>query len=167
MTEDDTPNVGIDHMTVEVEDPTNPDRALVMTHPFDRFGADEDVIEDFLEEDETYDDVFYIGKNNGRIPVHVSTLNAMENLQSRLPPGFEDGHYEEGLNETSWGSLDDYTAGQLLEGYDEVAVAGAQRDSCVNNTLESLQEVRDSSERYASTEVYLEEDVTFPMLEEE
>jgi len=166
---DDEPEIGYDHLTTDAADPYTTDSALVITHPFERFTADEDEIVEFLDGDHRYDDVFYVSQTNGRIPVHVDIADGNDhtNKRSRLPPGFDEGHYERGLEEIEWGSLDAEESQYLLENYDEVAVAGAIREDCVTNTLNSLARVRNTDQQYATTELFMEDEITYSALEDE
>lgn len=149
------------HPTTNVD---NPEKALILTHPFQRFQVDEEEITDFLDNDHDYDAVFYVGQGNGRTPTPVSTHNPRENTRSRLPPGHSDGHYERGLEETRHGELTVQEAIRLLERYDEVAVGGGMEQHCVSNTVQSLKDVRENLEYVdgVDAEVYFEDEVTYP-----
>lgn len=155
------PQQTFDDVKNELEQDTS--KALVLTHPFKRFGANEEEISFMLQNQEQYDDVFYIGQSHGRTPVMVDVISDQDdiNKRSRLPPGFEDGNYERGLHEIQWGEIDEIEAGTLLKQYDEIAVGGASRDSCVQNTMDSLENIRETSELYSSTELYVDDDFTY------
>lgn len=128
--------------------------ALVLTHPFKRFNADETEIETFLNKHNGYDKIYYVGKNDGRKPLPVENISEPdENRQSRLPPAFTEGHYERGLEETEWGELTDEEAHKLLEEHEKVDVAGAQLGRCVKNTFQSLLDKRAKHEEYSLTEL--------------
>lgn len=149
---------GIKHPTTQPEK-----RALILTHPFERFNADEQEITDYLKEGRHgYEKVFYIPKTGGRVPLPVADINNPDNnRQSRLPPGFLEGYYERGLEEDSWGELTDQEAEKLLEEYDRIDVGGAQLGHCVDNTLESLVEKRLENERYQTTELDINYDIAY------
>lgn len=168
MTEKDQPEIGYDHPTTDTTR-AGDKKALVLTHPFDRFTADEDEIVEFLEGEHEYDDVYYISQTQGRVPVPVDNAGTPDyhNMQSRLPPGFEDSHYERGLEEIEWGSIHADESEYLLSEYDEIAVAGAVKEDCVTNTLNSLARVRNTDVDYSATEVYMEDEITYSAMEDE
>lgn len=155
--------LGIDHPTVTPENYDEESKALIMTHPFERFGADEEEIKECLDGQTEFDDVYYVGQSDGRIPVMVDIVGKLEdeNKQSELPPGFEDGSYERGLEEDEWGSLEVEESMYLLDNYDEIAVGGAERDFCVDATLDSLRDIRKTDQAYSTTELKLEEDLAY------
>jgi len=160
---DEQPEIGYDHPTTQVNKTNS---ALILTHPFKRFNADEGEIEEFLEDNNRYDDVYYISKNDGRIPSIVNYVEGHpeENLRSRLPPGFENRHYERGLEENEWGELTDEEARQLLEDYDEIMVGGAELGHCVDNTFDSLVEERKQNERFQTVHLDFEYDVAYGVI---
>lgn len=117
--------------------------ALIVTHPTERFGVEENEISNYLGENSgEYDEIFYISSEYHPNPGEsLHSFFPKEGNRSDLPPGFEEGFYERGLKEAEerTGELDSDEA-EMLEKYDRVDLAGAYKKVCVANTKESLPE---------------------------
>lgn len=113
--------------------------AAVVTHPHDAYGTDEGALYAFLE-DSDFDAVYYISDNEGFVKQPWRIHEIEDERECLLPIGFGEGLYERGLEESGSGELEDHEVEFLDGNYDEVAIMGARRGVCIDNTYESLEE---------------------------
>ncbi|MCJ7479281.1 MAG: hypothetical protein MUP63_03850 [Candidatus Nanohaloarchaeota archaeon QJJ-7] len=130
--------------------------ALVLTHPFERFGTDKEDMVKKLEEQEFYDDVYYVGVREGYVPVPVQTFEHYENRRSVLPPGHGQELYDGVLEEVEGGSLQAGDVEEVLQGYRFIGIGGAKKGLCPVNTLETVDRLLEG------VEVEMDDRFTYP-----
>lgn len=130
-------------------------KALILTHPFGRF-ADVSRITDYLEKQEKYSEVFYVGQSEGRIPVDWKTVDQDMNRECGLPEGFESGYYECGLEDDGHGRIKDNKLEEIISDYQEIGVGGSEH-ACSGNSLDSIVEEIEDSDYICDT--YMEEEL--------
>jgi putative heme iron utilization protein len=134
-------------------------KALILTHPFQRFNADEEEIINYLENQNKYDEIFYVSQSCGRIPVPVKTLDSQTNRRSRLPPGFDEGFYEKGLKDNCHGWIQDEDIEDIILEYNEIGLGGASGEACVRNSFKSIESRLEDLD--TDLELYFEEQITY------